>query len=85
MRSAMATVVKWVLARGTSGMIEASITRNPCIRSPGIVVDDRTCVVARAHPAAYRWRAARRCTRRIANHRARHRLNGSSMERPLVP
>ena len=29
MRSAMATVVKWVLARGTSGMIEASITRNP--------------------------------------------------------
>ena len=29
MRSAIATVVKWVLARGTSGMIEASITRNP--------------------------------------------------------
>jgi hypothetical protein len=29
MRSAMATVVKWVLARGTSGMTEASITRNP--------------------------------------------------------
>src|SRR5579871_422823 len=29
MNSAMATVVKWVLARGTSGMIEASITRNP--------------------------------------------------------
>src|SRR5205085_2348575 len=29
MSSAMATVVKWVLARGTSGIIEASITRNP--------------------------------------------------------
>jgi hypothetical protein len=25
----MATVVKWVLARGTSGMIDASITRKP--------------------------------------------------------
>ena len=28
-RSAIATVVRWVLARGTSGMIEASITRSP--------------------------------------------------------